>query len=393
MKSRIIACVLVLGGVADRSCAQLTLGNGDHVLEISGAVSAYYNQRFLDAGVEDRRKDRFRLRDAQIQLEGRYRNQFEYELQFDLADFAQSGTGRPDPENVGLMDAYVMYKGLSHFDITVGYTKLPYGRSSQVPFLYSPYWQRAELVRGDIFSRRDVGITLGGTFWRQCIRVDAGVYTGLGELSLRGDNDASGQPEYVGRAEVAFPSRYRKRDIDDRFTPVPMVVVGANGRYYNKTQPAGELLPAFASGEYGLKVIDGERTAMGSDVSIQYRGFSAQVEAHRMVLRPAKATSPLFSGRPADQHDGSVLCGGYYAQLNHFSRRWRTILSVRYEELNLNDLTPGLQQRLGGAVAYQFRGFSGMVKAQYWHILDRGTSLDDLDWNEQFRIGIQYMFH
>jgi hypothetical protein len=372
--------------------AQLTLGNGDHVMEITGAVSTYYNHRFLKEGEANRRKDRFRLRDAQLQIEGRYRNSINYELQFDVADFSQGLTGAVDPENVGLMDAYVTYKGLGVLDITLGYTKLPYGRSSQVPFLYSPYWQRAELVRGELFSRRDVGVTLASTFLKQCATVEAGIYTGLGELSLRGDNDPSGQPEYIGRVEYAWPSRYRKRDIDVLRVPVPMFAVGGNVRYMNKSQPAGALLPAFAGGEYDIKVIDGERTVYGFDFTAQYKGFSAQAEGHVIRLQPRNPNSALFQGRTPDEHGGYVQAGGWFGQLNWFSRKFKTMLSARFEELNLNDLAPGIQRRIGGAVAYQFRGYDCMLKVQFWHILEEEASVDPLRWTEQVRIGLQYQF-
>lgn len=378
--------------MAPFAMAQLSLSNGEHSLEISGSISTYYNHRFLKEGEVNRRKDRFRLRDAQLQLEGRYRNSIEYEFQFDMADIAQTGTGAIDPENIGLMDAYVTFKGLEVVDVTVGYGKLPYGRSSRVPFIYSPYWQRAEMVRGDLFSRRDIGVTLSRSFWRQRAAVFGGIYTGLCELSLRGDNDPSGQPEYLGRVEVAYPSRYRVRDIDDRVTPVPMVSVGVNARHMDKRQPDGTVLPAFAAGEYGIKVIDGQRTAMGVDVSAQYKGFSAQFEAHRMRLEPRNPNSVLFFGTRPEQHEGYVMAGGFYTQLSWFSKRYKSILSLRYEELNLNDLAPGLQQRIGGAYAYQFRGFDCMLKLQYWHILEWEASVDPLRWTEQVRIGIQYLF-
>lgn len=372
--------------------AQVTLGTGDHVLEITGGISTYYNHRILKENEVNRRKDRFRLRDAQLQLEGRYRNTVEYELQFDVADMAQSAAGAIDPENVGLMDAFVTFKGLPVIDVTVGYTKLPYSRSSMVPFFATPYWQRAELVRGDVFSRRDVGVALSSTFWKQRATITGGIYTGLGELSLRGDNDPSGQPEYVGRVEVAWPSRYRKRDIDDHLSPVPMFAVGANARHTDKSQPEGLILPAFAAGEYGIKVIDGRRTAAGIDATAQYKGFSAQFEAHRLRLTPRNPNSGLFQGRTREEHNGYALAGGYYGQLNWFTRKWRSILSVRYEELNLNDLAPGISRRLSGAYAYQIRGFDTMVKVQYWHILEEEATVDPLRWTEQVRVGIQYLF-
>src|SRR5690606_33953436 len=136
-------------------------------------------------------KDRFNLRDAQLKIEGRVKDEWAYELQVDFADIASSNSGEVDPENPGLMDAYIQYKGLDWFDVKVGYSKVPYSRSSNTPFGFSTYWQRAEMVRGSLFNNRDIGLTLSKSFWKQRIHIDAGVYTGLGELALNGDNEAS----------------------------------------------------------------------------------------------------------------------------------------------------------------------------------------------------------
>ena len=390
MKLRITILLVAFSSMIQ---AQLTLSNGQHVLEISGSLSTYYNHRVIkpDATNQNKNKDRFRLRDAQIQLEGRYKNVLEYELQVDFVDLASSSSGIIDPENPGLMDAYMVYKGLKFVDIQVGYGKLFYSRSSLVPFIYSPYWQRSELVRGNVFSRRDVGVTLMKGFWRQQVNVYAGVYTGLGELSLRGDNDASGQPEFAGRIDFAYPSRYRYRDIDDKVSPIPMFTVGVNGRYANKKLPENVGFPSFSTGEYGLKVINGRKYTYGFDASVQYMGFSAQFELHQLLMYPDRLNDFLYQGIPEAQHEGFVMAGGYTIQLNYFSKKLKSIASVRYEELDLNDLVPGNSRRLSFALAYQIKGFDSMIKFQYFNIL-REETVDPLRWTEQFRIGWQYNF-
>lgn len=390
MKYRYIAPLFML--LTSPGRAQFTLGGGGHVLEVTGFISTFYNQRFLKPGETDRSKDRFALRDAQVSLEGRYRRQFEYRLQFDLADMA-SGGGVPDPENPGLMDANVTWKCGGPFDLTFGYMKVPYGRSSAVPFANMPYWQRAEIARGDVFSRRDAGAMLTATFMRQLAKVEAGVFTGLGEQALRGDNDAGGRPEFIVRAEMAWPSRFRKRDVDDRISPVPMVVLGGNARHADKRQPAGALLPAQAAGPYDIKVIDGTRTGIGGDVAVQFRGLSAQFEVHRLRYTPRNTASALFQATTPEQNGGYFMAGGYYGQLSWFDRRWNTILSVRYEELQLNDLSPGSMRRVCAAAAYQLKGGDAMVKAQYWHTLSEERDLSPLEWTDQVRIGFQYAFN
>jgi len=383
-----ILLLLLAVCLTQQTFGQLTITNGKHTLELTGAVSTYYNYRSLKENEENNRKNRFKLRDAQIQLEGRVANTWEYELQIDFADLAST---ERDPENPGIMDAFVTYKGIKWLDITFGFSKTPYARSSQVPFIFSPYWQRAEFLRGDIFSRRDVGITLSKYFWKQRIGLFAGAYTGLGEISLAGDNDPSGKLEYIGRAEFAYPSRYRYRDIDTRLTPIPMFVIGANGRYTNKTLQPGQFFPSFSTGEYDIKVIDGQRDVVGLDASFQFQGFSAQFEIHRMTMRPQNANSALYQGYLATDVQEYVRMGGYYAQANYFIKKLHLILSSRYEQFNLSDLAEGQSKRLNFALAYQLDGFNSMIKCQFFHIMEE-ESIDPLRWKEQFRIGWQYLF-
>jgi hypothetical protein len=391
--SNLNACILIgMTFLISFGHSQISFTSGDHSLEISGAISTYYNYRFYKDGQTDFKKNRYRLRDAQLQLEGRYKNKIEYEFQADFADLAASSSGAVDPENPGLMDASVTFKYIPMLNITAGYGKLPYGRSSLVPFIYSPYWQRAELVRGDIFSRRDVGITLSSSFWKQRVNLFLGAYNGLGELSLRGDNDATGKLEYIARAEVAYPSRYRNRDIDDRITPTPMFVVGANARHTNRPLAPGRFFPQGAQGEYLIKIIDGKKQGIGLDASFQYMGFSAQFEMHRFHLYPQSENNAIFQGTTPEFNEGLVKVGGFYTQFNYFSKPLKSIISARYETLNLNDLAPGELRRMSLAYAFQFNGFTTMIKAQYFMNFKEEINIDPLNWTEQFRIGLQHTF-
>lgn len=389
MKHTLLVILLLLG---IKNTAQVTLLNGRHVMELSGEISMYYNSRSLKDGEEDKSKDRFKLRDAQIEFEGRVGSDFEYDLKMDFADMAaNNNTGEIDPENPGLMEATMTYKGLHFMDVQMGYGKLYYSRNAMVGFDFSPYWQRPELTRGSIFSTRDAGVTLMRNFWKQRANVYLGAYTGLGELSISGDNDPSGQLEYIGRVDVSFPARYRYREIDDRHTPIPMFSLGVNGRFMNKKLPDGEVFPTNATGEYGLKVIDGKRYVYGLDASFQYMGFSGQFEIHQIKSEPQNPNDPLFLNFPPEQTRGYVLSGGYIAQVNYFIKNMKTILSARYETLDLNDLAPGKSERFSAAAEYQIHGYNAMIRFQYFDIL-KEESVDPLKWNEQFRLGMIFQF-
>ena len=381
--------ILVLMLISEILCAQLSISNGKNILEISGTVSTYYNNRTLKAGFNEKDKNRFNLRDAQLMIEGRNGNLYEYRIQMDFADLMQGST---DPENPGLMDAWFKYKGLKWFDVQIGYGKVAYSRSSLVPFSYSAYWQRPELFRGQYFSRRDIGLTLSKSFWQRRVELIAGVYTGLGEVSARvGNNDASGALEYIGRAEFSWPTYYRNRDIDVNHSPIPMIALGLNGRYANKVLPAGTFFPSGASGDYGIKVISGKKETYGFDMSAQWKGFSAQFELHQIKGTPADTNSYLLRNYSMAQSKGYFLSGGYYGQMSYFSRKLKTAISLRYEEYNISDLVIGNNQRFSMALAYQIDGFNSMIKAQWTDIM-KEEILDVNDWKEQFRIGWQVMF-
>lgn len=384
----IIACCTLCA----KTNAQVTLGNGEHIIEIGGMFSTYLNFRQIksDADNQSKNKDRFRLRNAQLWVKGNVKDQIEYQLQVDFANIGNQQGADADPESPAIMDAFVMYKGLRFLYVKVGYSKLEYSRSSLVPFAYSPYWQRPEMFRGDVFSRRDVGVTLYSSPVKY-VNLSAGAYTGLGDLSLNGDNDPSGKFEFVGRAEFQYPARYRDRDIDTKVSPIPMFAIAANARYANKTLPAGTEFPENAKGEYGLRVVDGKRLGYGFDASFQYMGFSTQFEIQKFKSTPQSADDAILLGLPKSETGGYMQTGGYYVQANYFIKPANLIVSGRFEQFDLNDLANGNSERVGGALAYQFNGFRSMVKAQYFNIL-HDESIATNRWKQQFRIGWQYIF-
>ena len=370
--------------------AQLVIANGKNILEISSNFSGFYNYRTLKTGENDYSKNRFKLRDAQLGIDGRVGNKFEYSLKVDFADIAANSSNTViDPENPGLLNANITYKGFKCFDIEMGYGKVYYSRNTLVPFENSAYWQGAELTRGSIFSVRDVGVTLKKNFWKQRANIYLGAYTGLGELSLSGDNDPSGKLEYIGRFDISYPSRFRYSEIDIRHSPIPMFSFGIAGRYANKKLPTGTTFPTNATSTYGIKVIDGKRYIYGFDVAFQYQGFSGQFEMHQIKAQPQDPNDPLYQNFTPSQTKGYFLAGGYIAQLNYYIKDWKTILSARYEELDLNDLVKGKSTRFSPAIAIKLKGSSASIKFQYFNVI-KEESIDPFSWKEQFRLGMQF---
>jgi hypothetical protein len=368
--------------------AQATIVKGDVKIEIGGVLSSYLNKRWIKPTENNQslNKDRFKLRDARFFIQGEIGKNYEFKLQADLSSL---GGTTFDPETPTLYDATVTYKGLKSFKFIVGYGKLPYSRNSQVAFTKSPYWQRAEALRGDIYSRRDVGLTIEKSFWNKRIRAYAGMYTGVGELFYQGDNDPSGGFEYIGRLEASYPKKYDYKDIDDEVSKQLNVQIGVNARYTKRNLPAGRSFIAGQSGVYGLKAIDGERLGLGFDGSISYRGISAQFESQILKATPQNNNDALLIGLPNYATNGYMKFGGWMTQLNYFNKKIKTIFSVRYDEMDLNDLVTGNAQRFSAAVAYQLNGYKSMIKMQYFNVLQE-ESIDLQRFQHQFRIGWQF---
>jgi len=392
------------------SFAQISLSNGEHNLEISGSISCFYNKRiYYNQNPENRiddnptnpfnkGKDRFGLRDMQLQVEGRIGHDFEYEFQVDFADLAN---GDDIGENPGILDANFTYKALQVVNATVGFQKIPYSRNSLVPFTFSPYWQRAEVSRGEVFSRRDLGVVLSRSLWNQKINLYGGIFTGQGEQILTlngGDNDPSGAFEYMARVDIAFPSRYRYRDYDINSSPIPMFQIGAAARTVNRKYSS------FLQGDdYYLRVIAGQKDCYTADFSAQWKGFSTQVEWHLINMRPTNDIDP--SGLRYRENRGSQTskiganptgffrAGGILATVSYASRPLKSIFSIRYDQLNPNDLVQdNTEESLTFAYAYQLKGFNSMIKAQYnYRLIDRkNPNIQRFD--DQLRIGWQMLF-
>ncbi|MES2389490.1 MAG: hypothetical protein V4543_15915 [Bacteroidota bacterium] len=373
--------------------AQYSFQSGDNTIQVSGLAAVYYNNRILKPGNDNYKNNRFTLRNLQFELEARNGKNWETKFKVDFAKImSNTDPANFDPENPGISNAYVQYSGLP-VKFKFGFDKLPYSQGSLNDVFGTPFWSRGILTGGDLFSRRDMGLTLHYPCWQQRINVYGGVYTGMGENMLTmSDSDPSGHYEYVGRIDVAYPTRYRYNEIDLVHVPIPMFRIGANARYTDKTQTAGNTLPLGLGGNYGVRVINGKRLVYGLDASAQYMGFSAQAEFHVINLQPADPSDILFNNTTAAFNGGKVLSGGLLTRVNYNSLLLRSTLSCQFENLNLNNLVPGTEQLLSVAYAYNVKGFDSVLKVQYYHPLKEDQNSDPLKWTDQIRLGYQYQF-
>jgi hypothetical protein len=379
------------------------ISSGDNVLKVGTIISSYLDLRQYPTGaVPDYTKNTIKLKDARLDLKGKVGDNYEYHLQLDFG--AWGPTYAPDGGPVD--DANITYKGFRKlFNIQVGYGKLPFSLNSLVEHYESPYWERPEVSKGDFFSRRDLGITLTRSFWDSRIKGALGVYTGTGEVALGGTNDASGAFEYVGRVEFSYPEAHNEEIIDTKGLTTPNFSIGLNGRYTKRDIGPTANDASFLPGEEGamlnssdslmeLKVINGTKYILGADISILYRGFSAQLETDNMKATPENPNDPLLQGKGALTN--YLKAGGWYATLNYFSKPIKSIFSIRYDEMNASDLVAGVSDHLAGGVSYQIKGFNSMLKFEFDQNLQEqsnlkygGEPINTNKWHNEFRLGWQ----
>lgn len=357
--------------------AQLTIGNGQYTLQISGNATAYFKGRIYNPG-ENKANNLFEMRNAQLDFKGWLGKYSYYELQFDVAQlFARTS----DLDNPALREANFGFRiPKSMTDIRLGYGKVCYSRSNLVSFLVSPFVQRPFLTNGNTFSRRDIGVTITQSFWKQLVNVSFGLYTGQGESILKGNNDISGKFEYVGRVDISYPVKARYFDMDINTSPLPLVTAGANVRYMEKDNTIND--------EIFLRVVAGKKLTYGADLSLAWQGISIQAEMNQLRITP-KDESRLFN-----YNTTYFRAGGYYAQLGYYCKWIKSNFAVRYDEMNQNDLVRGYLRNITASYCFLLSGTKNMLRFNYTNNLEEENIPDSspLKWKHQFRVGWQYVY-
>ena len=382
---------------SDDAPTNFLLNSNNNTLQIGGRVSAFYGYRFVKDGVTNLSHNNFAMKDVDIDVIGTTRSKFVYEVQFSLLDLVTAATTQNSvPSAPGLKAAYVSYEGNKlPFRVELGYDKLPYSMGSLNDAYNTPMWSHANLVGGDFFSRRDLGLTLTQRLWKNRLSIYGGIYSGLGETIFQYGGDASGRPEYVGRVDLAYPSHFKYDAIDEKGSAVPAFRLGVNARYTDKTQPAGRSITTDvpdALGTYDLSMVNGKKLVYGGDFIFKYKGLSLLFEADYMNVKPADATDPLYEATPITFNGKVVHAGGFVTGANYNWKKAHSVFSINYENINANDLLAGHAEWLYIGYAYKFSGFNSVFKAEFYRPLKEDVASDPLKYNSQIRVGYQIVF-
>jgi len=385
----IIACSI------HQAVAQTSFSNGVNSIEFSGLLSGIYKQRFLDASNPNnhignvisnplnQKKNVFSLSTARFNIQGTKGTQWTYRMQLDLAQIGYtSGSG----EFPALLDAWMAYKPIPSLKVTLGYQKVPYSANCNASLETQPYWQRAEITRGGIFSRRDMGITIKKSFVGERINVYGGVYSGLGEYIMTttsgGDNDQNGKLEYMGRIDFSTAKLNYNDIYDVHNTQQPLLNIGLNARYVERSKSYNGLV------DYDLKIVNGKKRTLGADLAFAYKGFSAQAEIHQLRVQPNGSDTSRLQGANTDHFNA----GGMLVEVNYYNRKLKSGVYVRYDNFIPNDLIKDNQeQTLSFGYNYFLKGTKSMFKLQYLDRLDKKNTLL-LRTNDEIRVGWQVAF-
>ena len=162
---------------------------------------------------------------------------------------------------------------------------------------------------------------------------------------------------------------------------VPVIAFGIDARYANKqsyTSLTGDTTTVF----------DGQKMSSSGNVDFLYKGFTAHAEYLRMKMIPRYNASGDLYGKPTTYYMG----GGMVASINYLIKPIKTMVAIRYDQYNPNDIVIGdTESTISYAINYMFDNQRALIKAQYWQRLQdpNATSL----WKpSEFRIGLQVKF-
>ncbi len=358
------------------SQAQFVLTDGKKTLEISGVVYTFYNYRFLQSGDDNKDKNLFRLRDARIKFVGDLKKKIAFNLDINFAGLPSLNTDESATFNPFLNDANITWTSPGKIDFCIGYQGIEYSRSSMASIFTSPFMERPQFTKGDYFNRRDLGVSIDKKFWEKRIRLNLGVFNGLG--SPVPDNDRSGNLLYSGRIDFSYPAKVDFDEADLNKLDKPNFAFGLNGMYSNKQQATNP--------EYPIDV-NGKRYVYGADFQFMWKGFSFQAELNQLRGTPNDTADVWLYGQNTNyfRTGAWTLSGSYYA------KKLNSLFGVRYDDVNFSDIVRGDDRRqLSVAYTYMLNDFKTCFRIQYWHRFEQ--SLTGEPWNDdQLRIGVQVM--
>ena len=351
--------------IAVSSHAQYTLSQGESEIRFSSVIIGFYNHEFYPEGIDDRPNNRFRLRDARFKIDGQISEKANFELEADFANIIEEGQSG---DRSILLDAWVNYH--TFIDIKFGFQDIPYSRESSISIRWNPFFNRSTAI-GEAVTRRDLGVTLHKDFFNEKLKTWIGAYNGLGVL--RNTNDASGRLEYIARVEFSYPQAYNDRILDLYNSAIPVVSLGINTRYANKSTE---------DPEYPI-LIDGKRFQYGMDFAFRYGGFSLIYEYQHITATPNAGTVW------AVDENGQFQAPGHILYVSQFIPKWKSVFALRWDKFQRNIVGNVLpNEKVALSYNYLISDYDIVLRLNYLRNMNNITTTD-LGFDE-LRLGLLF---
>jgi len=239
--------------------------------------------------------DRFYLRRARLNAQGRFLEEFDFRVELDLAGSLADATGN----RAQLTDGFINWNRFEFANVKVGQFKTPFGYEQ----LYADprlFVVERSLANDRLTTGRQLGVQVGGDLSSKQFSYALGLFNGTGVNTTANDNDRF---LWAGRVSAtAWQGRIGEQDA--RWT------LGANALTASDSH-----LPAQPA-EFGFDLVPGgtrdnlfagRRRAGGLDTQLHVGPFDLWVEYLRARFQPSSAL-------PARRFDAA----GWYAQATSF---------------------------------------------------------------------------
>ncbi|MEO6568862.1 MAG: porin [Opitutaceae bacterium] len=257
--------------------------------------------------------DRFYLRRARINLQGKFLEEFDFRIEGEFAGSLAEATGN----RAQLTDAYINWNRDEFANIRVGQFKSPFGYEQ----LYADprlFTIERSLANDRLTASRQIGVQVGGDLHDKTISYATGVFNGTGVNTSANDNDKF---FWAGRiSAVAWQGKLVGQDT--RWS------AGADAFASNDTTLAGQ------AAEFGFdlvpggtrdNILTGRRKAGGLDTQLHSGGLDLWAEYLRARFKPLSAI-------PSRSFDAE----GWYVQAAYFIVPKALQAVVKYDEFDPN---------------------------------------------------------
>jgi phosphate-selective porin OprO and OprP len=229
--------------------------------------------------------DRFLLRRTRVNLQGGFRENFEFKIE---GEFGNGSVGGNTGYRAQLTDAFIAWNRYDFAGLKIGQFKTPFGYEQLVSDPKTLTVERS-LPNDRLTLGRQIGLGVSGEFLENRLTYSAGLFNGNGVNNGFNDNENF---TYVGRvAGIPFKGKWKEQTIE--------WTLGVNGYVADdagvSTPGFGfDSTPATAAADNSFA---GDRTAWGADTQLAFGRVGLQSEYLRAQFEP-------LSNLPATELDG-----------------------------------------------------------------------------------------